>query len=67
MTAKASTTQYNSMPRRYCHTSTDSPNDAPSDSATVPTITMAATRLRVMIIMISKIRLSEAMVTISRS
>jgi len=33
----------------------------------VPTITMAETRLRVMSIMISKIRLSEAMVTISRS
>ena len=67
MTAKANTTQYNSMPRMYCHTSTESPNEAPSDSATVPTITIAATRLRVMIIMINRIRLSEAIATISRS
>ena len=67
MTAKASTTQYNSMPSMYCHSSTESPNEAPNDTATVPTITIAATRLRVMIIMINKIRLSEAIATISRS
>ena len=67
MTARARTTQYNSMPSRYCHTSTESPNEAPNDSATVPTITIAATRLRVISIMINKIRLSEAMATISRS
>ena len=44
----------------YCHTSTDRPNEAPSETATVPTMTIAAIRLRVMSIMISRIRLSEA-------
>ena len=51
----------------YCQTSTDSPNDAPSDSATVPTITNAATTLRVMNIMMSRIRLSAAIATMIRS
>ena len=50
-----------------CHTSTDSPNDAPSDSATVPTMTRAATRLRVTNTMMSRIRLSAAMPAIIRS
>jgi hypothetical protein len=31
----------------YCHTSTDMPNEAPNESATVPTMTSAATRLGV--------------------
>ena len=43
-----------------CQISTDSPNEAPSDSATVPTMTSAATRLRVMNIITSRIRLSAA-------
>ncbi len=51
----------------YCHTRTDSPNEAPSDRATVPTMTSAAIRLRVMIIMISRMRLSAAKATIIRS
>ncbi|CFE90798.1 Uncharacterised protein [Mycobacterium tuberculosis] len=67
MTASASTIQYNWIPRRCCHTSTDRPKEAPNDSATVPTITSAATRLRVMIIMMSKIKLSAAIPAIRRS
>ena len=55
------------MPNMYCHTSTDSPNEAPSERATVPTMTSAAIRLRVMIIMISRMRLSAANATINRS
>ena len=55
------------MPKMYCHTNTDSPNEAPNDSATVPTMTSAATRLRVMNIMISRIRLSAAMPAMIRS
>ena len=50
-----------------CQTSTDRPNEAPNDSATVPTMTSAATRLRVMINMMSKIRLSAAIAAIIRS
>ncbi len=67
MTANASTTQYSWMPRMYCQTRTDSPNEAPNESATVPTITSAATRPRVMSIMINKIRLSAASPAIIRS
>ena len=63
----ASTIQYSSMPKMYCHTRTDSPKDAPNDSTTVPTMTNAATRLRVMKIMISRIRLSAAIAAIIRS
>ncbi len=47
----------------YCQTSTDSPNDAPNDSATVPTMTSAAIKLRVMISMIDE---NEAKRTDSR-
>ena len=50
-----------------CHTRTDRPNDAPSDSTTVPTMTAAATRLRVMSNMMMKISDSAAMPAISRS
>ncbi len=50
-----------------CQISTESPKEAPNDSATVPTMTNAATRLRVMIIMMSKIRLSAAIPAIMRS
>ena len=67
MTASASTIQYSWIPRMYCHTRTDSPNDAPSDSATVPTMTSAATRLRVMNTMMSRMRLSAASAAIIRS
>ena len=48
MTASANTTQYSWIPRMSCQIKTESPKDAPSDSATVPTITSAATKLRVM-------------------
>ena len=65
--ASASTIQYSSMPSRCCQISTDSPNEAPSDSTTVPTITSAATTLRVTNIMISRIRLAAAMTTMIRS
>ena len=47
--------------------STESPNDAPSESSTVPTMTADATTLRVMISMMMKIRHSEAIPAISRS
>ncbi len=67
MTASGKMTQYNGMPKMYCHTTTDIPNDAASDSATVPTITSAATRLRVRNIMMSRMRPSEANAAISRS
>ena len=67
MTASANTIQYRSMPSSFSHTRTDRPNEAPSDSATVPTMTRAATRLRVMNIMMSRIRLSAAIPAISRS
>jgi hypothetical protein len=67
MTAKGNITQYKSMPRMCCQTNTDSPNDAPKDNATVPTMTSAATMLRVMNIMISRMRLSEAMPAMIKS
>ena len=67
MTASASTIQYNSIPRMSCQISTESPKDAPIDSATVPTMTNAAITLRVMNIMISKIRLIAAIAAIKRS
>src|SRR5258707_801745 len=51
----------------YCQSSTESPNDAPSESATVPTITRAATKLRVMTSMMIKMRQSEAIPAIKRS
>ncbi|BAX90252.1 hypothetical protein MSG_00085 [Mycobacterium shigaense] len=50
-----------------CQSSADGPNEAPSDSATVPTMTIAATRLRVMNSMIKKIRLNAAVAAIIRS
>ena len=55
------------MPRMCCQISTDSPNDVPSDSSTVPTMTAAATTARVIISMMMKIRQSEAIPAISRS
>ena len=67
MTDIASTIQCSSMPRRCCQISTDRPNEAPSDSTTVPTITAAATTARVMISMMMKISASAAMPAMSRS
>ena len=67
MTAIASTIQCSSTPRMCCQISTDSPNDAPSESSTVPTITAEATTLRVMINMMAKISASAAIPAIIRS
>ncbi|CFE40571.1 Uncharacterised protein [Mycobacterium tuberculosis] len=50
-----------------CQTNTESPKEAPMESTTVPTITTAATTLRVMIIMMIKIKLIAATPAISRS
>ena len=62
-----STIQCNLMPRIYCQISTDSPNDAPNESATVPTMTSAATKLRVMMSMMMRIRQSAPTPAIKRS
>jgi hypothetical protein len=51
----------------YCQSSTDKPNDAANESVTVPTITSAATRLRVMISMMMKIMHSDEMPAIRKS
>ncbi|SHX70695.1 Uncharacterised protein [Mycobacteroides abscessus subsp. abscessus] len=51
----------------FCQIRTDRPNAAPNERATVPTITSAATKLRVMINMIPKIRHSAATPAIKRS
>ena len=67
MTDIASTIQCSSIPIRCCQINTDSPNDAPSESNTVPTITADATTLRVMISMMMNIRQSEAIPAISKS
>ena len=67
MTAIANTIQCSSIPRRCCQMSTESPNDAPSESSTVPTMTAAATTLRVMISMMENISASAAIPAISRS
>nr|CRL53519.1 hypothetical protein CPGR_00798 [Mycolicibacterium fortuitum subsp. fortuitum DSM 46621 = ATCC 6841 = JCM 6387] len=63
----ASTIQCSSSPMRCCQISTDRPNEAPSDSTTVPTMTAAATTLRVRISMMMKIRQSDAIPAINRS
>ena len=65
--ANANTIQYNSMPRMSCQISTESPNEAPNDSATVPTMTNAATMLRVMNTITSRISPSAAIPAIIRS
>ena len=67
MTDITSTIQCSGWPSRSCQISTDSPNDVPSESSTVPTITAAATTLRVMINMITKIRPSAEIPAISKS
>ncbi|SHV41916.1 Uncharacterised protein [Mycobacteroides abscessus subsp. abscessus] len=63
----ANTSQCSSIPRMFCQIRTDRPNAAPNERATVPTITSAATKLRVMINMIPKIRHSAAVAAINRS
>lgn len=50
-----------------CHTSTEIPNAAPSESSTVPTMASEATNARVMIIITTKISVTEAIPTINRS
>nr|CRL70929.1 hypothetical protein CPGR_00589 [Mycolicibacter nonchromogenicus] len=61
------TSQCRLMPKMYCHSSTDSPNDAPSDASTVPTITTEAMKLRVISSMMMKMIASEVIPAISRS
>ena len=51
----------------YCQSSTESPNEAPSESSTVPTMTKAATTARVMISMMTKIKVAAAIPAINRS
>ena len=67
MIAIGITIQCSSIPRMCCQISTESPNDAPSDNTTVPTITTAAIRLLVNSTMIMKIRHSEAIPAINMS
>ncbi|CKT29027.1 Uncharacterised protein [Mycobacterium tuberculosis] len=67
MTAIANTNQCSSIPRMCCQISTDSPNEAPSDNTTVPTMTAAATTLRVVISMMMKIRQSAEIPAIIKS
>ena len=62
-----STIQCSLMPKMYCQISTDSPNDEPNESATVPTMTRAAIKLRVMSSMMMKIRQSAPTAAIHRS
>ncbi|SKV57547.1 Uncharacterised protein [Mycobacteroides abscessus subsp. massiliense] len=64
---KTGAIQLSSRPKMCCHTSTDSPNAAPSDSSTVPTMTSEATSARVMIIITAKISVTAAIPTINRS
>ncbi|SHW51215.1 Uncharacterised protein [Mycobacteroides abscessus subsp. abscessus] len=63
----ASTIQCRLTPRMYCHSSTDKPKDAPSESATVPTITRAAMKLRVVMSMMMNTRQIAAIPAINRS
>src|SRR5271156_5921353 len=61
------TSQWILMPKRSCQMSTDSPKDAAIELPAVPTITSAATRERVRISMIRKIRVSADTTAIMRS
>ena len=63
----ASTIQCRGMPKMCCQINTDRPKDVPRDRATVPTMTAAATTLRVRISMMMKIRHSDANPAISKS
>ena len=63
----ASTIQCRGCPMMCCQMSTDRPNEVPSDSATVPTITAAAMTLRVSTSMMMKIRHSAPTPAINRS
>jgi hypothetical protein len=67
MTEKACVIQCSSVPMRYCHTSTERPNDAASDSTTVPTVTNDAISARVMISMTMKISVMAPTAAIIRS
>ncbi len=64
---KTGAIQFSSNPSMCCHTSTDSPKAAPSDSSTVPTIAIDAIAARVMISMTAKMSVSAASPTIIRS
>ena len=62
-----STSQCRCSPIRCCHTSTERPNAPANEKATVPGITKAAIRLRVMNNMIRKISTNAAIATMRRS
>ena len=55
------------MCKMCCQSSTDSPKEEASETVTVPTMTAAATRLRVRPSMTMKIRHIDAVTAISRS
>ncbi len=61
------TTQWMLWPNRSCQINTESPNAAAIELDAVPTITTAATRLRVISTMIMKISVSEEITAIIRS
>ncbi|AUS49499.1 Uncharacterised protein [Mycobacterium tuberculosis] len=67
MTDIASTSQCRWIARICCQSSTDSPKEAPSESATVPTMTAAAIKARVMISMMIKMRQRDEIAAIRRS
>ncbi|SKU94152.1 Uncharacterised protein [Mycobacteroides abscessus subsp. abscessus] len=67
ITDSGTTNQCRSIPKRSCQIRTETPTDAPSDTATVPTMTRAATTLPVTRSMMMKIRQSEAIPARMRS
>ena len=67
MTDSASTIQWRWMPNRSCQINTDRPNDAAIELLAVPTITSAATTLRVSSSMIMKISVNADTTAIIRS
>ena len=60
ITAKASTIQFSSIPTMRSKTNTERPNAAPREITTVPTITIEATKARVMMSITMKISVSAA-------
>ena len=67
ITESAATIQWMCMPNRSCQISTDSPTDAAIELLAVPTMTSAATTLRVSSSMIMKISVNAETTAIIRS
>ena len=67
MTDSAITIQWRCMPNRSCQINTDRPKDAAIELLAVPTITSAATTLRVSSSMIMKISVNADTTAIIRS